>query len=183
MADELVVVASTLQLYDELFKNKIRMEIIFRPPISDNSEHWKFFNDANQVIHFLNNLDEFENFQISSREDGSDDHEDIINHTPRNIVALEQHIDWHDATKMKEENKMDLGEFIEVNIGTSEDPKIVKIGKGTNEEERKKLTNLLHEYRDVLAFSYDELKGYREDVMEHTIQLKDGKCQTFSSKG
>ena len=128
-------------------------------------------------------MDEFEIFQISSREDGSNDHDDIINPTPKNIVALRQHFDWHDATKMKEENKMDPGEFIEVNIGAYEDPKTVKIGKGTNDEGGKKLTNLLREYRDVLALSYDELKGYREDVMEHTIQLKDGKCQTFSSKG
>ena len=49
-----------------------------------------------------------ENFQIIFLEDGSDDHDDIINPTPRNIVALEQHFDRHDATKMKEENKMIL---------------------------------------------------------------------------
>jgi len=95
------------------------------------------------------------------------------------VVALEQHFDWHDATKLKEENKMDPGEYIEVNIGTSRDPKIFKIGKGTNVEERKNLTNLLREYRDVLAFSYGELKGYREDVMEHTIPLKDENVKPF----
>ena len=59
---------------------------------------------------------------------------------------------------MKAENRRDPGEFIEVNLATSKDPKIVKIDKGTSEEERKQLTNLLHEYKDVLAFSYDELK-------------------------
>ena len=77
---------------------------------------------------------------------------------------------------------MDPGEFIEVNIGTYEDPNIVKIGKGTNEEERKKLTKLLHEYRDVLAFSYDDLKGYREDVIQHTIPLKDENAKPFCQK-
>lgn len=115
-------------------------------------------------------------------EDGSDDHEDIINPTPRNVVALEQHFNRHDATKLKEENKMDLHEYIEVNIGTPTNPKIVKIGKGTNVEERKKLTNLLHEYRDVLTFSCNELKGYREDVMEHTIPLKDENAKPFRQK-
>ena len=124
-------------------------------------------------------MDEFEIFWISSKEDGSEDNGDIINPTPGNIVALEQHFDWHDATKLKEENKMDPGEFIKVNIGTAKDPKIVKIGKGTNEEERKKLTNVLHEYMDVLAFSYDELKGYREDVMQHIIPLKDENDKLF----
>jgi len=104
------------------------------------------------------------------------------NPTPRNVVALEKHFDRHDATKLREENKMNLGEYLEKNIGTSENPKIVKIGRGTSVEERKKLTNLLREYRDVLAFSYDELKGYREDVMEHTIPLKDENAKPFRQK-
>eukprot|EP00253_Pinus_taeda_P006080 PITA_06080 len=77
---------------------------------------------------------------------------------------------------------MNPGEYIEVNIGTSRDPKIVKIGKGTNVEERKKLTNLLREYQDVLAFSYDELKVYREDIMEHTIPLKDENAKPLHQK-
>ena len=103
---------STLQLSDELIKEKIKMEIIFRPSVPDNSEHWQVFNDEKQAIRFLNSLDEFENFRISSKEDGSEDHDDIINPTSRNIVALEQHFDRHDATKLKEENKMDPDEFI-----------------------------------------------------------------------
>lgn len=49
-------------------------------------------------------------------------------------------------------------------------------------EERKKITNLLCEYRDVLTFSYDELKGYREDIMEHTISLKDENAKPFRQK-
>lgn len=182
LADELVVAVSTLQLSDELIKDEMKMEIIFRTYIPDNSEHWQVFDDEKQVIRFLDNLDEFENFRIDSKEDGSNDHKDIINPTPRNVVSLEQHFDRHGATKMKEENKMDPGEFIEVNIGTSSDPKIIKISKGTNDEERKKLTSLLREYSDVLAFSYDELKGYREDVMEHIIPLKDENAKPFLQK-
>jgi len=98
------------------------------------------------------------------------------------VVALEQHFYRHDDTKLREENNMDLGEYLEINIGTFENPKIIKIGKGTSVEERKNLTNLLHEYRDVLAFSYDELKGYREDFMEHTIPLKDENAKPFHQK-
>ena len=60
---------------------------------------------------------------------------------------------------------------MEINIGTDKDPKLIKIGKGTSEKERNNLINLIKEYRDVLAFSYDELKSYREDVFQHTIPL------------
>jgi len=45
LADELAVAASTLQLSDELIKEKIKMEIIFRPSVLDNSKHWQVFND------------------------------------------------------------------------------------------------------------------------------------------
>ena len=54
--------ASTLQLSDELIKDKIKMEIIFKPSVPENSEHWQVFNDEKHVIHFLNNLDEFGKF-------------------------------------------------------------------------------------------------------------------------
>ena len=35
---------------------------------------------------------------------------------------------------------------------------------------------MVKEYRDVFAFTYDEIKAYREDVFQHTIPLKP-KCQ------
>ena len=60
---------------------------------------------------------------------------------------------------------------MEINIGTNKHPKLMKIGKRTSEKERNSLINLIKEYRDVLAFSYDELKVYREDVFQHTIPL------------
>ena len=62
---------------------------------------------------------------------------------------------------------------MEINIGTDKDPKLIKIGKGTSEKERNNLIKLIKEYRDVLAFSYDEIKAYREDVFQHTIPLKE----------
>jgi hypothetical protein len=78
--------------------------------------------------------------------------------------------------------------YIEINIGRDEVPRFIKIGKGTSEKERKELISLVQEYRDVFAFTYDELKAYKEDVFvftydelkaykedvfQHTIPLKD----------
>ena len=60
---------------------------------------------------------------------------------------------------------------MEINIGNDKDPKLIKIGKGTSEKERNSLINLIKEYRGVLAFIYDELKSYQEDVFQHTIPL------------
>jgi hypothetical protein len=62
---------------------------------------------------------------------------------------------------------------LEVNIGSDKEPRMIKIGKTTLIEEIKEIVKLLKEYRDVLAFSYDELKVYREDVIQHMIPLKE----------
>ena len=35
------------------------------------------------------------------------------------------------------------------------------------------MISLVQEYRDVFAFTYDELKAYKEDVFQHTIPLKE----------
>ena len=67
---------------------------------------------------------------------------------------------------------MKPGDYIEINTRSETNSKIIKIGKGTSEKERNALINLVKEYRDVFAFTYDELKAYREDVFQHTIPLK-----------
>ena len=71
---------------------------------------------------------------------------------------------------------MKPGDYIEINIGTETEPKIIKIGKGTSEKERNSLINLVKEYRDVFAFIYNELKAHWEDVFQHTIPIKP-ECQ------
>ena len=50
---------------------------------------------------------------------------------------------------------------------------VYKNWKNISEKERKNLDNLIKEYRDVLAFTYDEIKAYREDVFQHAIPLKE----------
>ena len=53
LADELAVAATTFQLFDELINDKIKMEVIFRPSVPYNSEHWQVFNDENKSFVFL----------------------------------------------------------------------------------------------------------------------------------
>ena len=92
------------------------------------------------------------------------------NHIPSSLIAFENLFDRQDHHK-KQKEEIKTGSYMEINIGTNKDPKLIKIGKGTSEKERNNLINLIKEYRDVLAFSYDELKSYREDVFQHTIPL------------
>jgi hypothetical protein len=88
-------------------------------------------------------------------------------------VSLERDFDKLDGHKKKEDSKKKLCDHLEVNIGTNEEHRMVKIRKTTPIEERNEIVKLLKEYRDVLAFSYDELKVYKEDVIQHVIHLKE----------
>jgi ribonuclease HI len=61
-ADELAVAVSTLQLSHDLIKENISVEVIFRPSVPDNMDHWKFFDDDKQVIRFLTQIQKFLSF-------------------------------------------------------------------------------------------------------------------------
>ena len=59
-----------------------------------------------------------------------------------------------------------------MNIGIEEEPRKIKIGKRTSVKERNDLIELVKDFRDVFAFTYDELKAYRDDVFQYTIPVK-----------
>lgn len=59
-----------------------------------------------------------------------------------------------------------------INLGTEEDRKEVKVGSSMTEGERNKLIKLLHEYRDVFAWSYQDMPGLDTSIVEHKLPLK-----------
>jgi hypothetical protein len=44
------------------------LEINFRPFIPDNIEHWQVFRDDEQILKFINNIDEFLNYKPNDKE-------------------------------------------------------------------------------------------------------------------
>jgi hypothetical protein len=69
-------------------------------------------------------------------------------------VSLERDFNKQDGLKQREETKKKLCDHLEINIGTNEEPRMIKIGKTTPIKERNEIVKLLKEYRDILAFSY-----------------------------
>jgi hypothetical protein len=47
-----------------------------------------------------------------------------------------------------------------MNIGTQEDPKTLNIGAQCSKQEKQKFTDLFYEFRDVFAWSYEDLCGF-----------------------
>jgi ribonuclease HI len=175
VADALAVSASTLQPCEGPLHDQCKMEVLFRPSIPDNLEHWQVFEDDDQIIRFMENSKEFTDTQINFLAESMDlEVINLQNNTlPKGCIPLEDLFDRHDVFKGKRTNKQ-AEEALEFNIGTQMDPRTVKIGKGTTEKERRAILDLIREFRDVFAWSYDELKAYKGDVIQHAIPLVEG---------
>ena len=65
-----------------------------------------------------------------------------------------------------EQDKLQL-----LNLGIVNNPKLVKLNANLNPELTTDATSLFHEYRDVFAFSYEDLRGIPEHIATHRIEL------------
>lgn len=60
----------------------------------------------------------------------------------------------------------------EHNLGTNGKPNKIWLGRNLSKEEKESYAQLLKKYQDCLAWSYSELKSYREDLFQHEIPLE-----------
>ena len=51
-----------------------------------------------------------------------------------------------------------------INLGNNENPHLIKIGSTLNERERKDLQELLTEFQEVLAWSYEDMPGIDPEI-------------------
>ena len=58
-----------------------------------------------------------------------------------------------------------------LNLGTTDDPKLVKLNVNLNPQLTTAATSFFWEYRDVFAFSYEDLQGILEHIATHCIEL------------
>ena len=65
-----------------------------------------------------------------------------------------------------EQDKLQL-----LNLGTANNPKLVKLNANLNPQLTTDATSLFKEYRDVFAFSYEDLRGIPEHIATHRIEL------------
>ena len=63
-------------------------------------------------------------------------------------------------------------EVEECDIGTEEDPKVIKISKNMTQESKEKYIKLMKEFYDVFTWTYDDLKVYNPNVIQHTILVQ-----------
>ena len=60
-----------------------------------------------------------------------------------------------------------------IKLGNNENPRLNKIGSTLNEKERKDLQELLMEFREVFAWSYEDMLGIDPEIAQHHIDTHD----------
>ena len=63
-------------------------------------------------------------------------------------------------------------EYDKINVRSGDDPKWISIGKTCSPEEKDKLKSLLTNFKDVFAWSYDDLKNFGNGEYRNYIPLK-----------
>ena len=95
------------------------------------------------------------------------------NHIPRGLIPLEKLFNQNDVfrdPKVKPtENAIE-----DKNIGTEENPIIIKLSKKLPTKEKHEYVNLMKKYTDVFSSSYDDLKEYGTSFIQHSIPIKLG---------
>ena len=72
---------------------------------------------------------------------------------------------------MEDEIKGAHGELQEVNIGGLGQSRPVKINKDLPEEEKKKMTKLLRDLKDIFAWEYGEMPGLDLVMVSHKLNI------------
>jgi hypothetical protein len=59
-----------------------------------------------------------------------------------------------------------------INLGTRDNPQNINLGKGCSEHERFTFIKLFKEFKDVFAWTYDDLKTFDPNIIQHVIPMK-----------
>ena len=91
---------------------------------------------------------------------------------PKDLVPLEKLFDNNDVARSPKIT-VNEGDVEDCNIGTPEDPKIIKLSKKVSPEVKERYVKLMKEFPDVFVWSYDELKVYDTSIIHHVISIKE----------
>jgi ribonuclease HI len=192
-ADSLAKVATNF-IPPTVLKLKYHIDMRHKPSIPNNVHYWKIFEDDEQIKQFLEMIDEFSETHIDQEnqndpvwimqegenpekfKDRIANHKMLLlknNQIPKGLIPLERLFDQNDIP-LKSTLQPQPEEVEDCNVGSNENPKMVKLSKYLPTDLKSKYVELLKEYKDVFAWSYEDLKTYDTSVIEHKIPLKPG---------
>lgn len=164
------------------FDDITQVEIKTRPSFPDNIKSWQVFDDDKDLLKFLFCENQYEHQWIDwnglvEDKDGKGTvlGQEVLqlktNKIPKGLIELERMFDDKDIASFKS-NSGGCEDVEKINLGSESNPREVYIGKRLIPKIITVLINLLRKYKNVFAWSYDDLKEYREDLLQHEIPLK-----------
>ena len=89
---------------------------------------------------------------------------------PESIIELSRAREAFEK-EMEISHRVTASALEEVNIGTTEVPRLLSIARDLTSGEKMAMTELLREYRDVFAWSHKDIKGLDPKFYQHKINL------------
>ena len=59
-----------------------------------------------------------------------------------------------------------------VNLGTNNEKKEVKVGLSLDSSAKKEIVDLLKEYANIFAWSYQDMPGLSTEIVEHQLPMR-----------
>ncbi|GAA0172935.1 hypothetical protein LIER_26661 [Lithospermum erythrorhizon] len=92
--------------------------------------------------------------------------------------------DIEDAPLELEEGvKETVDELKEINLGTTKEPRPIYISTLMTSEEERQYVDLLHQFRDVIAWTFKEMPGLDPRVAVHHLAIKNGARPVKQAQG
>ena len=105
-----------------------------------------------------------------------DDESDILNlknnFLPKGLTPLEYLLDSNDVIRKPKMEPL-RSDIEECKIGTVLKHKMIKISKALPQQEKEKYIALFKEFQDVFSWSYEDLKSYDTNIIQHKIPIKE----------
>jgi hypothetical protein len=161
--------------------HKLFVELISRHSVPNKITNWRVFNDDQQIIDFLTCEGTFQNVVIGDEEHSNalDNPQSGIkdlksNVIPKNVLTLENLFDLQDRfkkpTNVKTHSSSMLYEVM--NLRIENDPNECKSWLVLYKANRQAYIRLFKEYKNVFAWTYDDVNAYDIKIIQHTIPMK-----------
>ena len=132
----------------------------------------RVFDDDQQILEWLTNDETFKGAIIDDEEHQAELKFD--NFIPKGVRTLERMFDLNDKFRRPVNVKTHSSslQFDLINLGTEIEPKYVNLGKFCSPDERNKFISLFKQYKDVFAWTYEELKTNDTNIIQHVIPIR-----------
>jgi hypothetical protein len=99
---------------------------------------------------------------------------DMVNSLPKSVARLENFYDFEDKFKKTVNCKTNSSslDYEKVNLGTNEKPQFINLGLGCSKQEKDSFIKLFKEFKDVFAWTYEDLKTFDPNIIQHAIPMK-----------